>query len=500
MSEEKPNKYKTIEDMKKDIEIINTLYNVIDGYAYTFNIKKQTKTQLIKGIRANTLILTKDQNVKEIYNDNFYNKKENNNKLAQLKQFKDIVDEIRNKYNEMSEEKKQKFKNNVKKNIAEASDIEFEDMLNTFDKFYDAKNIDEVNTVDEIVADKNKTIKEKEDEINKLNENIKNQTKMLKEKKEQLEQTNNDLNKKKEILQNIVSQGTDLKNDIANTKKQLETLHNEAANILNPVGLLMESKDEIQKQFNKLQTLIKDKEEELKELSNKYNDVKQDYNDLQKELEIGEAEKEKLRADIIDLNKQGEEKLRKLKEYDNELLNRRTAEAKHKGEEQGIKKGISLAADKVSREEAGEAAEIEKKQIKPEHEQYIKNKVMEGIYKLPREEIINAVQKDIDNGKISTDNPEKLAAEIYLESVRYVKKNARSIAKLVRMQGYNPTQFSQLPGVLQQYVNDYVTKKNEADLINKNRRYILPKDLPRWQRATQQNNVNPMLGRGAWSH
>ena len=262
----------------------------------------------------------------------------------------------------------------------------------------------------------------------------------------------------------------------------------------------MESKEEMNKHYKKLLSIISNKEEDLKALTNRYNDVYNDYNDLQKELEKGEAEKEKLKSDIIELNKQSEEKLRKLKEYDNELLNRRTAEAKHKGEQQGIKKGISLAADKVSREEATETDEREKKQIKPEQEQYIKNKVMDGIYKLPREEIIKAVRKDIDDGKITTDDPEKLAAEIYLESVRYVKKNARSIAKLLKMQGYNPTQFSQLPGVLQQYVNDYVTEKNKADLINKNKRYILPKDLPRWERATQQHNVNPMLGRGAWSN
>lgn len=497
MSEEKPNKYKTKEEMKKDIENINKLYSIINGSGYLFNIDKDTKNQLIKGIRGNTLILTKDQQLNEIYNKKFFNNPSNNAKLSQLKQFKTILDKVYNNKKLFSEERRKQFNNFVKK---ESPDVDFEDLLKSFNDFYNINDIDNVNTVDETVETANKTIKEKEDEINELNENIKKQTEMLNEKKEQLEHTNNDLNKKKEILQNIVSQGTNLKNDIANTKQQLETLHNEAKEILNPVGLLMESKDEIQKQFNKLQTLIKYKEEELKELSNKYNDVKQDYNDLQKELEIGEAEKEKLRADIIDLNKQGEEKLRKLKEYDNELLNRRTAEAKHKGEEQGIKKGISLAAEKVSREEAAEAAEIEKKQIKPEHEQYIKNKVMEGIYKLPREEIINAIQKDIDNGKISTDNPEKLAAEIYLESVRYVKKNARSIAKLVKMQGYNPTQFSKLPGILQQYVNDYVTEKNKKDLINKNRRYILPKDLPRWERATEQHNVNPMLGRGAWSH
>lgn len=497
MSEKKPNKYETIEDMKKDIENINKIYDIINDIAYLYSIPKETKNQLIKGIRGNALILTKDQQVKEIYNNKFFNNPSNNAKLSQLKKFKTILDEVNNKIQHSTEEGRKQFNKSVK---FFSPDVDFKGLLKSFNKFYDINDIDNVNTVDETVETANKKIKDKEDEINKLNENKTKQTEMLNEKKEQLEKTNNDLNKKKEILQNIVSQGTDLKNDIANTKKQLETLHKEAKGILNPVGLLMESKDEIQKQFNKLQTLIKGKEEELKRLLSEYNDIKQDYNDLQKELEIGEAEKEKLRADIIELNKQGEEKLRKLKEYDNELLNRRTAEAKHKGEEQGIKKGISLAADKVSREEENETAEQEKKKIKPEQEQYIKNKVMEGIYKLPREEIINAVQKDIDNGKISTDNPEKLAAEIYLESVRYVKKNARSIAKLVRMQGYNPTQFSKLPGILQQYVNDYVTEKNKADLINKNRRYLLPKDLPRWERATQQHNVNPMLGRGAWSN
>ena len=44
---------------------------------------------------------------------------------------------------------------------------------------------------------------------------------------------------------------------------------------------------------------------------------------------------------------------------------------------------------------------------------------------------------------------------------------------------------------------DYLAGITSKDIA---RRYILPKDLPRWEKATQQHNVNPMLGRGAWSN
>lgn len=480
----------TQEKMTQDIENINKLYSVINSRSVIFKIPKQGKsTQIIKGIQGGKLILTEEAKIKEIYDDKFFNKPDNNNKLSQIKQFKKIVDEARKTYKSLKPEEKEKLNKFINSNY----DVNFDDMVKSFNEFWDINEMEQYNTVEETQAEQNKKIEEQ-------TKTIEEKETLIKEAEEKLAQTNDDLNKKQEIMKNIATEGTELKKAITTTKQQIETLKNKTKEILNPVGLLMESKEEMNKHYKKLLSIISNKEEDLKALTNRYNDVYNDYNDLQKELEKGEAEKEKLKSDIIELNKQSEEKLRKLKEYDNELLNRRTAEAKHKGEQQGIKKGISLAADKVSREEATETDEKEKKQIKPEQEQYIKNKVMDGIYKLPREEIIKAVRKDIDDGKITTDDPEKLAAEIYLESVRYVKKNARSIAKLLKMQGYNPTQFSQLPGVLQQYVNDYVTEKNKADLINKNKRYILPKDLPRWERATQQHNVNPMLGRGAWSN
>lgn len=480
----------TLEKMTRDIENINKLYTIIDNKAELFNIQTEGKQkQIIKDIRDGKLILTEKAKIKDMYDDKFFNNPANNNKLSQIKQFKNIVDKAKETYKTLQGNQKKNFD----KSVISKYGIEFKDMLKSFNKFWDINKMEQYNTVEETQAEQTKTIEEQ-------TKKIAEKEKLIKEAEEKLAQTNDDLNKKQEIMKNIVSEGTELKKNITATKQQIETLKNNAKEILNPTGLLIESKTEINKQYAKLLSIINNKEEDLKALTNRYNEMQQDYNDLQKDLEKGEAEKEKLKSDIIELNKQSEEKLRKLKEYDNELLNRRTAEAKHKGEEQGIKKGISLAADKVSREEATETDEREKKQIKPEQEQYIKNKVMDGIYKLPREEIIKAVQKDINDGKITTDDPEKLAAEIYLESVRYVKKNARSIAKLLKMQGYNPTQFSQLPGVLQQYVNDYVTEKNKSDLINKNKRYILPKDLPRWERATQQHNVNPMLGRGAWSN
>lgn len=492
MTEEKEQEY-TQEEITQDIENINKLYTIIDNKSELFNIQTEGKQkQIIKGIRDGKLVLTKEQNIKEMLNKNFYNNAANNNKLSQIKKFKNIVNKVKEEFPKLSNDKQQEFKKYVKDKFG----VKFSDMLKSFDNFYNFNKISDNYTVEE----KDEQLQEKDEQLQEKEEKLKKTKEILHKKKEKLSQTNEELNKKQEIMKNIVSEGTELKKAITTTKQQLETLKNNAKEILNPVATLMEGKTEINKQYAKLLSIINNKEEDLKALTNRYNEMQQDYNDLQKDLEKGEEEKEKLRAEIIELNKQGEEKLRELKRYDNELLNRRTAEAKHKGEEQGIKKGISLAADKVSREEATETDEREKKQIKPEQEQYIKNKVMDGIYKLPREEIIKAVQKDINDGKITTDDPEKLAAEIYLESVRYVKKNARSIAKLLKMQGYNPTQFSQLPGILQQYVNDYVTEKNKADLINKNKRYILPKDLPRWERAVQQHNVNPMLGRGAWSN
>lgn len=182
----------------------------------------------------------------------------------------------------------------------------------------------------------------------------------------------------------------------------------------------------------------------------------------------------------------------------NKIENERAANIKHKAYEKGKEEGSKHSIEEI-REMLKEDRRMETERNQAQKD-YIMSKVRDGIYKLPKQKIVEIVKKDIEDKKITTDNPEKMADTIYWESVKFINKNKRTIARLSTLQGYNPTQFEQLPPTVHQAVNDYITDKWEEDIARKNRKYILPKDLPRWERAVQQHNVNPMLGRGAWSN
>ena len=182
----------------------------------------------------------------------------------------------------------------------------------------------------------------------------------------------------------------------------------------------------------------------------------------------------------------------------NRIENERAANIKHKAYEEGKEEGSKHSVEEIKNILAEDRRmEAERNQAQKD---YIMSKVRDGIYKLPKQKIVEIVKKDIEDKKITTDDPEKMADTIYWESVKFINKHKRTIARLSTLQGYNPTQFEQLPPTVHQAVNDYITNKWEEDIARKNRKYLLPKDLPRWERAVQQHNVNPMLGRGAWSN
>lgn len=299
---------------------------------------------------------------------------------------------------------------------------------------------------------------------NNLNKNqrefLKNTNKTVEEYKKDIEQFN-----EKKIVLNDFYKDNDL--------KHLKT-DNDLKNNLEKKNAKLNEQGELDKQ-----TLAKN-QQEIEEQKQQL--AKQQQEIAAKKQEI-EQQAQQHQQDIAERNR---------------IENERAANIKHKALEEGKEEGKKMTTEEIRKmleEDRRMQTEINNAQ-----KDYINSKIYDGIYKLPHDKIVEIVQKDIENGKISTDNPEKMADMIYLESVRYINKHKGAIARLSKLQGYNPTQFGQLPPSIQEAVNDYVREKGEEDIIRKNRKYLLPKDLPRWERATQQHNVNPMLGRGAWSH
>lgn len=186
------------------------------------------------------------------------------------------------------------------------------------------------------------------------------------------------------------------------------------------------------------------------------------------------------------------------------------AEEKEKGEK-ATKAARDLAVDKISKiknnyedvitkkdERIVELKDEISKLRKPSTREYIKNKVQNGSYSLDKDELKKQLQKDIGKGVVNDENIDELVAAIYKEANLHVIKNRKKIARLAKLQGYNPDALSQLPEETQQMINDYVNEKFNEDLVRNNRKYKLP--VAKHTLGDREPLfMNPNLKRGAWS-
>ena len=141
--------------------------------------------------------------------------------------------------------------------------------------------------------------------------------------------------------------------------------------------------------------------------------------------------------------------------------------------------------------------EIEKAPLK---RNYINDKVFNESYSLDKGELMNVISKDINKGKLPNDtNPEEIADAIYAQATKRIYKNLKRINNLTALTGYNPDLYNKLPPEVAEIIKNHINEKIQEDIRNKNIKYILPKEKPRWEKAIQKYNLNPMLGRGAYT-
>ena len=238
-----------------------------------------------------------------------------------------------------------------------------------------------------------------------------------------------------------------------------------------------------------------DEMEDLFEYPEKYN---KKANDIIKEIEKTEIEN-KIKKVEENKNKQIEKILRdkeisdKLKEEEKEEFKKQSAEK--------IEKIASKIKNKKDDEMKKMQEELDEIKFKPMLKNYIDEKVKNSSYSLDKEQLINIIKKDIEDNKLPRkSDAEKIYNDIKSKATEYIIKNLSRIKKLSVLTGYNNDLFNKLPPEIATIVQEEMNNKIQEDIRKKNRKYILPKDLPRWERATQQHNVNPMLGRGAWSN
>lgn len=131
---------------------------------------------------------------------------------------------------------------------------------------------------------------------------------------------------------------------------------------------------------------------------------------------------------------------------------------------------------------------------------YINDKVFNESYSLDKDELINVILNDINNGELPEDtNPEEIADAIYANATKRIYKNLKRINNMTALTGYNPDIYNKLPPEVAEIIKNHINDKIQEDIRKKNIRYILPKEKPRWEKAIQKYNLNPMLGRGAYT-
>lgn len=130
---------------------------------------------------------------------------------------------------------------------------------------------------------------------------------------------------------------------------------------------------------------------------------------------------------------------------------------------------------------------------------FIKQKIKDQAYSLDKHQLINVINKAIENKQLPKDaNAEKIARSIYTNGAKDVMKRINRISNLAILTGYNHDLYNKLPGDVAEEVQRYITDKIQNDIRRKNIKYILPKDKPRWEHAMVTKQLNPMLGRSAW--
>ncbi len=302
-------------------------------------------------------------------------------------------------------------------------------------------------------------------------------------------------------IKNIIKYASDEKNKIPLNELKEILKNGELAkmykNFQNSVFYLYDYKQNgitDQKKHDKMEALFKDPESNNK----KAEEIIEEMKNKEHENALAKIEEEKNKQ--IEMILRNKEISESLNEEEKETIKKQAAEktekiaSKIKNKKDDEIKKMQEKYDKLKEE-------YDEIKFKPMLKKYIDEKVKNSSYSLDKDQLINIIKKDIEDNKLPRkSDPEKIYKDIKSTATGYIVKNLSRIKKLSVLTGYNNDLFNKLPPEVATIVQEEMNNKIQEDIRKKNRKYILPKDLPRWEKATQQHNVNPMLGRGAWSN
>ncbi len=273
-------------------------------------------------------------------------------------------------------------------------------------------------------------------------------------------------------------------------EEKIENLQNENMKLAQQLENKNKEEDE---QYEKMKQHYKDKYDyKLEKINKKHDEILKTIN-KKHEDELEAAKQDNASKEAI-------EELKRLHEQQINDLNIKTKQAqqdaltkyKHRIEER-MRKQTDYDIDKFKKDFEDIYG------FAPGTSSFIDQKIKDQAYSLDKEQLLNVINKAIENNQLPKDaNPEKIARAIYVNGSKDVMKRINRISNLAILTGYNHDLYNKLPGDVAQKVQKYITDKINDDIRKKNIKYILPKDKPRWEYAMQNKKLNPMLGRSAW--
>lgn len=258
--------------------------------------------------------------------------------------------------------------------------------------------------------------------------------------------------------------------------------------------MLLNNKDKIEEYFdeNPNETFDKDTYIKILEEIQEESTPKTEKQALQTITKL-EADKEQLTKDNEELTQKTEEAQQAFKDS-KDIQHKRFADQSN--EIKDLQDKNDKLQDKINDYEQ-KFKELEKAPLK---RNYINDKVFNESYSLDKGELMNVILNDINKGKLPNDtNPEEIADAIYAKATKRIYKNLKRINNMTALTGYNPDIYNKLPAEVAEIIKNHINDKIQEDIRKKNIRYILPKEKPRWGKAMYKYNLNPMLGRGAYT-
>lgn len=155
-------------------------------------------------------------------------------------------------------------------------------------------------------------------------------------------------------------------------------------------------------------------------------------------------------------------------------------------------------SDKITEEKNNNIKELIKKMNElnkiPKYNELVNKLYIDEAYEMEPEKLKKEL---ILKYGVAPENTDALMKNLYNKFIEKTFKHKESLKKFLNMRGYNPQAYEFLPNEIKEQVEKYNRERFNEDLRRKNIKYILPKELPHWEKAMKEYNLNPMLSRGS---